>query len=132
MTETSTSNGEDMMEVDKDSPEQQSLLVKSSSEGTPMVEPQFVFQESSSNKLVRSSQHYIEKNGFKILVPEVTHRWEYQVYEESAVQLILQEYDDDDGITYLVKLTDGGEEMVSFLHFTDLQHKLQSAEASSR
>lgn len=68
---------------------------------------------SSSDELERRTEHYVEKNGFSILVPPATRRWEYQIYEPPSVEIILHEYSDDDGISYFVRFSDGTEELVS-------------------
>ena len=69
--------------------------------------------KSPSDELDKGTEHYVEKNGFSILVPPATRRWEYQIYEQPLVEIILHEYSDDDGISYFVRFSDGTEELVS-------------------
>lgn len=70
-----------------------------------------------TNSLDSKTDHFVQKNGFSIVVPPATRRWEYQVYEQPPVETILHEYGGDDGISYLVRFSDGAEELVSIGHF---------------
>lgn len=54
------------------------------------------------------------KDAITIVVPPVQRPWEYQVYRETPfISKILEEYDDIDGVQFLVRLSDGSDSKVS-------------------
>ena len=77
---------------------------------------QFVFEGTPANNTIVSASHTVHRNGLSVVVPAVSRPWEYEVYDPPygglAVDSILQEEDDDDGISYLVRFEDGTEELV--------------------
>ena len=89
----------------------------------PSADPSFVFQGTSKDifdkkKYDVDSKYHVQKHGLAIVVPPATHRWEYQILEEPMVEGIIEEYEDDDGVSYLVRFVDGTEDEVSSFYFT--------------
>lgn len=76
----------------------------------PMTESVFVFQ---GTPVTGANTDNIRKRGLAVVIPPATRRWEYQLYDDSAVQEVLEEYDEDEDVTYLVKYTDGSQAIVS-------------------
>ena len=65
-------------------------------------------RSSSKEKQGRSN------DGFVILIPPVTRRWEYRLYNEDAtLKEILDEYEDSDELRYQVKYRSGRQAEVS-------------------
>ena len=66
-----------------------------------------------------TTSHTVQKQGrFKdsiiIVIPPVTRRWEYRLYDEDSVlKEILDEYEDSDGLQYWVRFRSGREVEVS-------------------
>ena len=81
-------------------------------EDISMTEPVFVFQGLPEGECDERSLYFIQKHGLAVAVPEVTRRWEYTTYEEPTAEEVLDEYNDENGVTYLVRLNDGTEEVV--------------------
>ena len=77
------------------------------------TEPVFVFQGLPEGECDEQSLYYIQKHQLAVVVPQVTHRWEYAIYEEPIAEEVLEEYNDEDEVTYLVRLNDDTEEVVS-------------------
>ncbi|KAG8529480.1 uncharacterized protein KY384_006117 [Bacidia gigantensis] len=78
-------------------------------------------QDSLGADLDERTRHYIAKNGIAILVPPVKRQWEYQVYEEPFVMEIVEEYEDNDEVSYLVRFEDGSDETVPFDELLQLE-----------
>lgn len=56
----------------------------------------------------------ISQEAVKIVVPPVQKRWEYPVYHETPfISKVLKEYDNSDGVQFLVRLSDGSDSKVS-------------------
>ena len=55
----------------------------------------------------------VVRNGFQIRAPPAKEPWEYIVYTSPKVSKVLQEYDDEGDVSYLVSFTDDRVEEVS-------------------
>ena len=113
MDASSNNHDGEMVILDGAHSEQELSITQSSNDDSTMSEPQFVFHGNSSTTRTRSPDHYIKKNGLRIVLPSITRRWEYQAYMEPSVKAVLREYDEDEGLSYFVRLSDGSECMVS-------------------
>ncbi|KAL9105078.1 MAG: hypothetical protein Q9163_000091 [Psora crenata] len=79
--------------------------------GKPKTQaPVFGFQACPNGSYDNGSKYFVEKHGFAVVVPHVTRRWEYAVYEEPPVEEVLEEFEDEDELSYLVRFTDGTED----------------------
>ena len=95
--------------IDRNAHREQSNT-SSTGDGVPVADAVFVFQ---GIPVTGSNIDKIRKHGLAVVVPPATRRWEYQVYEEPAVQEVLEEYDEDEDVSYLVRYIDGSEAIVS-------------------
>ena len=59
----------------------------------------------------------VTRDGFEIRAPQVREPWEYVVYDDPEISEILQEYDNEGDLSYLVRFTDDRVEEVSFEPF---------------
>ena len=79
----------------------------------PEREALSIFQGFGKDELDEIAKHYIKKNQFAVMVPPIARPWEYREYREPSVLRVIQKYEDDGNMSYLVRMTDGAEELVS-------------------
>ncbi|KAL9638931.1 MAG: hypothetical protein Q9164_001240 [Protoblastenia rupestris] len=105
------------------------VLLNGVNEDSTTTEPIFIFQGKPDGSYDEGSQYFVEKHGLAIVVPPVTRRWEYKLHEEPLVQEIIEEYDDDDEVIYLVRFTDGTENEIPFNDLVELEDGATAIEA---
>lgn len=70
---------------------------------------------SPSNPIASRPLHseITAQDTINVVVPPVQRRWEYKVFREvPSVSKVLQEYDNTDGVRFLVRFSDGSESKV--------------------
>ena len=70
--------------------------------GSPMVDPTV----SAGSKSVYLNEAAVGRDGFEIKVPPVQEPWNYVLYDEPEIEEILEEFNNEDDISYLVRFTD--------------------------
>ena len=81
----------------------------------PLPESQIANLASSNDtNSVYWNKAAVMKDGFEIKAPQVREPWQYVVYDDPEISEILQEYDNEGAVSYLVRLIDGRVEEVSF------------------
>ena len=75
------------------------------------------FASNSPDDVWRSNKTSILRNGLEVRVPPPTNPEDYLVFPDPEVSAILQKYDNEGGVSYLARLTDGRVDEVSGVHF---------------